>query len=84
MVQSRAFAVPSREAVVDIDQILRHAERLESRLLGGEVLLVGGETRAYPTKCGDMDCVAFAPPSPGISAGGACANLQAAEIIEFS
>ena len=43
LVEPGAFAVPAREPVVDIDQIIRHAECLESRLLGGEVLLVGGD-----------------------------------------
>lgn len=43
LVESGAFAVPSGESVVDIDQIVGNAERLEPRLLGGEVLLVGGD-----------------------------------------
>ena len=43
LVESGAFAVPSSEPVVDIDRIVGNVERLEPRLLGGEVLLVGGE-----------------------------------------
>jgi hypothetical protein len=43
LVQSGAFTVPAGEPVVDIDQLVGHAERLEPGLLGGEVLLVGGD-----------------------------------------
>lgn len=43
LLESRAFAVPSGETVVDVDQVLRDAEGLESGLLGTEVLLVGGD-----------------------------------------
>jgi hypothetical protein len=43
LLESGAFAVPAGEAVVDVDQVVRHAEGLESRLLRGEILLVGGD-----------------------------------------
>jgi len=45
-VQTGALAVGAGEAVVDVDALGSHAERLEAVVLGGEVLLVGGDAGA--------------------------------------
>lgn len=43
LLESGAFAVHPREDVVDVDQLVRNSECLETGLLGAEVLLVGGD-----------------------------------------
>ena len=81
--ESGAFAVASGEPVVDIDQILGHAECLESCLLGGEVLLVGGDAGVPDQMRRHVLSVAFGLPSPGISAGGVCANPANTKVQPF-
>jgi len=51
-VQAGALAVGAGEAVVDVDALSRHAERLQTVALGGEVLLVGGNAGVADVQTG--------------------------------
>ncbi len=52
LVQAGALAVGAGEAVVDVDALGLHAERLEPVALGGEILLVGGDAGVADVQAG--------------------------------
>jgi len=52
LVQAGALAVGAGEAVVDVNALGLHAERLEPVALGGEVSLVGGDAGVADVQAG--------------------------------
>ena len=64
LAQPGPVAVRAGEAVVDVDPLGRHAERLQGVALRGEVLLVGGDARVADQQPGHTrKCVPYVGPS---------------------